>query len=60
MEASLTFWIVSAIAIVGPLVLFEVGLVLRRVLNWRGLIRYQEPQGNRFAEASLANPWRRG
>ncbi len=54
------WWTFLAIAIVGPLVLFEVGLVLRRVLNWRGLRRYQEPQGNRFAEASLANPWRRG
>lgn len=60
MEASLTFWIVSAIAIVGPLVLFEVGLVLRRVLNWRGLIRYQEPEGNQFFDCLAANPWRRG
>lgn len=59
MDASLTFWIVSAIAIVGPLVLFEVGMVLRRVINWHRA-PYQEPEGNQFFDALAANPWRRG
>lgn len=55
MSASLAFWIILFLVIV---VLPIAGWLTYRCLNWRGLVRYREPEGNQLFDCLGANPYR--
>ena len=55
MSASLIIWSVLFVALVIlPLVVW----LSYRCLNWRGLVRYREPEGNQFFDTLGANPFK--
>ena len=54
MSASLTLWTILFLTIV---VLPFLGWYAYRYLNWRGLVRYREPEGNVYFDMLEGNPY---